>query len=122
VVLYQCEDLETFLREMIKVVTPPHKSMIDEVAEDRPFKVWLTNPGLIAQTYALSSDNPELRAFAQELDSRWFIKDMRNAKPGDGISWGKFGPTTECRRFGKHRLFAIRQPEPNFLQRLFGKK
>jgi cell wall assembly regulator SMI1 len=122
VLLYQCRGLETFLNEIIKMNVAPHKSLIDDVHEDKLFEVWIKNPGLVSQADALTSEDDEMRAFAAQLDGRWFIKDLRRPMPGDGFSWGRFGPRGEVCRFGKLPMFAIRQPEPGFLGKLFGRK
>ena len=35
-----------------------------------------------------------------ELDDGFQIIDLRRAKPGDGFTWGRCGPSTLVRRFG----------------------
>ena len=43
----------------------------------------------------------------------------RDAAPGDGFSWGRFGPRTEVRRHGHTRLFAMAPPEKRQRRGLF---
>src|SRR3712207_9193422 len=44
------------------------------------------------RSQCLESDDPILSAFARELDESFQIIDLRQAKPGDGFSWGRYGP------------------------------
>lgn len=110
VALHQCNGLATFLDELVRMHTPPHASLIDDVHEDRLFRVGRTHPGSVASEEAAASDDPELAAFAAELGAGWTIVDVRDASPGLGIAWGRFGPRTELRRHGAAQLFALRAP------------
>jgi SMI1 / KNR4 family (SUKH-1) len=111
VILYQADSLEQFLRELIRMFEPPHESLIDEVHEDRLAQVWRTNPGVLSHEQCLGSEDPVLSAFASELDESFQIIDLRLAKPGDGFSWGRYGPRTQIRRFGTHAVFAYQKPK-----------
>ena len=104
------------------MVVPPHESLVDHVHEDRPFRVWRTNPGTLDHAAALASGDDGLRAFAEELDERWTFVDLRAPEIGMGFSWGRYGWRTEIRRHGFERLFAYAPPErkPGLLSRLFG--
>lgn len=68
------------------------------------------------------SDDPILSAFARELlDGGFQVIDLRLAKPGDGFSWGRYGPGTQVKRFGAHAVFAYQKPRsliPRFSARL----
>ena len=121
VVLYQSPDIGHFLHEAFRMLVPPHASLVDDVHEDRLFKVWRENPGTLGHGAALERDE-ELRAFAAELDERFIFVDLRSPQIGMGFSWGRFGPRTEVRRHGYERLFAYAQPEkkPGLLRRVFG--
>jgi hypothetical protein len=68
VILFQSPNLGHFLRETFRMHVPPHASLVDDVHEDRLFEVWRTNPGVIEQPAALTSDDDGLRAFAATLD------------------------------------------------------
>lgn len=124
VVVYQSTNLDEFFRACIQMGITPEQNPIDQVSDPLAFEVWSKNPGLIPQPECETSNDPEISAFAQELDAMWFIRDLRNPKPGDGFSWGKFGPETLVKRHGKLPIFAIRKPEPKpgFFARLLGKK
>ncbi len=50
-----------------------------------------------------------LRGFAEELGPDHYIVDLRAAQPGDGFSWGRFGPRTPIRRLGTKRVFAYQR-------------
>jgi len=44
----------------------------------------------------ISSDR-ELKSFAETLDGSFQLIDLRNAKTGDGFSWGRYGFTARRR-------------------------
>jgi hypothetical protein len=117
VILYQSPDLEHFLTELFKLVTPPHGGLVDDVHEDRLFDVWRRNPGVKEQAECLSSPDERIRAFAAQLDPSFQIIDLRDAAVGFGFSWGRYGPRTEVRRFGEERIFAY-QKRAGLLSRL----
>jgi hypothetical protein len=91
------------------------------VHEDRLFDVWRKNPGVQPYELAARSTDPALRAFAGTLDSTFEIIDLRNATPGFGFSWGRYGPNTVVRRFGELPIFAV-QKRAGFWDRLLGRK
>jgi hypothetical protein len=106
VVVYQCDDVATFVSEPLRFGEPPFKSAINDVHEDLSSRVWSDNPGAMERETALQSADSEIRAFAASLEPGFFVVDLRNARPGDGLSWGRFGPKTPLRRWGNKRLFA----------------
>jgi cell wall assembly regulator SMI1 len=120
VVLYQADDLGGFLVELFKMCGPPHKSLVDDVREDRIRQVWRTNPGVLAYRDCVGSTDTALRDFASALGPAYGIIDLRDAKPGDGFSWGRYGPDTEVRRYGSRPLFAYKQKQ-GLLARWFGR-
>jgi hypothetical protein len=121
IVLYQSASLESFLTELFKASVPPHKSLIDDVHEDRLFKVWRTNPSVQSYEEAMQSSDSSMRAFAATLDPTFEIVDLRNAAVGFGFSWGRYGPRTVIRRAGELPIFAL-QKRASFWNRLLGKK
>ena len=120
VILYQADSLEEFLIELFRMFEPPHESLIDDVHEDRPARVWKTNPGVLSHERCLRSGAPVLSAFARELDDTFRIVDLRCAKPGDGFSWGRYGPDTVVERFGARAVFAYQKPK-SIISRLLGR-
>jgi len=120
VILYQADSLEEFLRELFRMFEPPHRSLIDDVHEDRLARVWRTNPGVLSHEQCLRSEDPVLSAFARELDESFQIIDLRLAKPGDGFSWGRYGPRTRIERFRAHPVFAYKKPR-SVISRLLGR-
>ena len=111
VVLYQGPSVAHFLHETFRMYVAPHRSLVDDVHEDRIHNVWGTNPGVIARAQALASEDEALRAFAAALQHDDFeIVDLRDAEIGMGFSWGRHGPRTELRRHGDELLFALRPP------------
>jgi hypothetical protein len=121
IILFQCADLATFISELLRMHTPPFKSLIDDAHEDRLFKVWKTNPGVINHATALKSTDPTLAHFASTLSPNFQIIDLRNAPPGMGFSWGRYGPRTEIRRDAIKPIFAYAAPpKKSILSKLFG--
>ena len=120
VILYQADSLEQFLRELFRMFEPPHQSLIDDVHEDRLAHVWQTNPGVLSQEQCLRSADPILSGFAGELGESFQIIDLRLARPGDGFSWGRYGPKTQIQRFGTHAVFAYQKPK-SIISRLLGR-
>src|SRR5215204_7067 len=118
VILYQAGSLEQFLLELFRMFQPPHQSLIDDVHEDRLAHVWQTTPGVLSHEQCLRSGDPILSAFARELDESFQIIDLRLAKPGDGFSWGRYGPKTQIQRFGTHAVFAYKKPKSIITQLL----
>lgn len=110
VVLYQCDTVATFLSELFQLCAPPHRSLIDDVHEDRLFQVWRKNPDVREVADCLESPDASLREFAATLDPTWQIVDLRAAEPGFGFSWGRYGANTELLRFGALPIFAYRRP------------
>ncbi|HYG35777.1 MAG TPA: SMI1/KNR4 family protein [Clostridia bacterium] len=122
VILYQSPDLATFLAEVFRMNTPPHKSLVDDVHDDRLFDVWRKNPGVVDQPTAAAASDPVLRSFASSLPAHFEIVDLRNVQPGMGFSWGRYGPQTEVRRHGFERIFAYaKPPKTGFFAKLFGR-
>ena len=117
VILFQADSLDQFLGELFRMFEPPHRSLIDDVHEDRLARVWRTNPGVLSHERCLLSEDPILSVFARELDESFQIIDLRRAKPGDGFSWGRYGPKTQIQRFGTHAVFAYKKPR-SFISRL----
>ena len=121
VILYQAPNLAVFLREVFRMNTPPHSSLVDDVHEDKLFNVWKRNPGTLTRAQAAASADDTLRTFATTLDDRYTIVDLRTAEVGMGFSWGRHGPRTEIRRYGDERVFAYAAPPKRSLwSRLVG--
>jgi cell wall assembly regulator SMI1 len=121
-VLYQSADIASFLAEVFRMNAPPHKSLVDDVHEDRLFDVWRKNPGAIDQPTASASSDPALRSFASGLPEHFQIVDLRHVDPGMGFSWGRYGPRTEVRRHGYERIFGYaKPPSTGVFAKLFGR-
>jgi hypothetical protein len=105
VVLYQSPTLDHFLIELFKCVIPPHKSLVNDVHDDRVFNVWRKNPNVWKHEDCAHSSDPQLKAFASELHSTFEIIDMRTPEIGFGFSFGRYGPKTVIKRFGALPIF-----------------
>jgi hypothetical protein len=110
IILYQSPSLEHFLTALLHADGTSEEDLIDGVHEDTLFEVWRENPGVLSQEECLRSADPELNAFARELDPSFQLIDMRNPAIGFGYSWGRYGPDTVVRRYGTIPLFAYRAP------------
>ena len=119
VILYQSDSLSDFLTELFKACVPPHKNLIDDVHEDRLYDVWSANPGVIGYADCVASPDSVLNSFASDLDPSWYVIDLRNAEPGVGFSWGRYGPNTNIRRHGLLPIFAY--PKRGYFTRFFGR-
>ncbi|HMG71515.1 MAG TPA: SMI1/KNR4 family protein [Gemmatimonadaceae bacterium] len=106
VIVYQCADLEQFIRDVLTMIEPPFKGPIDEAHEGAVDRVWKENPGIFPVSQAIASMDPELNAFGRSLPSEAFVADLRRARLGDGFSWGRFGPRTKLFRHGESSVFA----------------
>jgi hypothetical protein len=120
VILYHSDSLEVFLTELFRIFEAPYESLIDEVHEDRPARVWKTNPGVLSYERCLRSEDPIFSAFARELDDTFRIVDLRSAKRGEGFSWGRYRPNTQIKRFRTHAVFAYQKPK-SIISRLLGR-
>ena len=93
----------------------------DEVLyEDLLMNIWRNNPGMITHDQALNSEDGDIKEFAKSPDENYLFIDIRNAKIGDGFSWGRCGPKTVNKRFGEKRIFAY-EIRKSFWQRLIKK-
>lgn len=119
IVVYQAASLSHFLQELFRMFTPPHESEIDDVHEDRIASIWAENPGVLSYETCLNSSDEILSDFAKELDESYQVVDLRNAKVGDGFSWGRYGPNTVIKRYGYLPIFAYQKK--SFFKRLFGR-
>jgi hypothetical protein len=106
VLLYQAPDLATFVDELVKGYEPPHRSLVDDVHEDRLHDVWRSRPGAVPQPVAAVSRDAGLREFAETLDEAWTLVDLRQRQVGMGVAWGSHGPRTRLARHGWERIFA----------------
>lgn len=109
VIVYQTEGLLHFIEEAIRSGNEPWKSEIDDVHEQLADRIWTQNPGVMDFQSCVESSDGDVRGFAESLDATWQFIDLRNAKIGDGFSWGRYGPKTEVRRFGNKRIFAYQK-------------
>lgn len=119
IVLLQSPNLAEFLVEVFRIDTPPHTSLVDDVHEDRLFRVWKEQPGIIPQPAAASSADPTLRAFAAPLSASHVIIDLRGAVPGQGFAWGRYR-IGSLKRHAVEPIFAL-EKKRGVLARLFGR-
>jgi len=111
VALLQCDGLATFLDQLAVTFTPTGPDPIDDVHEDRLFRVGREHPCALPVEDAEAAGDPVVAGFAAELGPGWIVVDLRNAVPGMGIAWGRFGPRTELRRCADLQLFAYKAPD-----------
>jgi hypothetical protein len=121
VIIYQTTSLSHFISEVIRFGNPPWTSEIDDVHEKYHKIVWRENPGTLTYAQCVESGDKELTEFAVSLGESFLFIDMRDAKVGDGFSWGRYGPRTINKRFKDKRIFAY-EVLKSFWQRLRGNK
>jgi hypothetical protein len=105
VLVYQSPDLATFLADDLRYLQPPHDGPMQHIVEQAVHDVW-TQKLDVPREQLLDSQDPILRTFANTLPEGWFIRDLRHAKPGDGMPIGRFGPKTPLARAGDEFVFA----------------
>ncbi|HEU4382480.1 MAG TPA: SMI1/KNR4 family protein [Anaeromyxobacteraceae bacterium] len=110
VLIHQSPDLDHFLHETFRLYQPPHTSLLDDVTARWTGELWKRNPATMTRAAAAASADATLRAFAQTLDDRFLITDLRCAETGAGFSWGRHGSRTVIRRAGLERIFACAPP------------
>jgi hypothetical protein len=106
VVIYQCDDVATFVADVLRMAEAPFGGPIDDVHERYSTEVWRNNPGAVPRDEALGVNDQALRQFAERLTPDYYVVDLRDARTGDGFSWGRFGPRTVVCRAGEERIFA----------------
>jgi hypothetical protein len=109
VIVYQTDSLLDFLREVVRGSNPPWKSEIVEVLDHLTTRIWRENPCAVSHSQCLANGEHELKAFAASLDETWEFIDLRTPKLGDGYSWGRYGSSTENRRYGNKSIFACQK-------------
>jgi hypothetical protein len=109
VVVYQTDSLLHFIREVVRGSSPPWKSEIADVHGRFVGRIWHENPCALSHSQCLATGDHELKAFAESLDETWEFIDLRTPKLGDGYSWGRYGSSTENRRYGNKRIFACQK-------------
>jgi cell wall assembly regulator SMI1 len=119
VVVHQCDDIATFIADVLRLAESPWDGPVDDVHEKHSMRIWRQNPHAVSRDVVLGHDSADtadvkppdavLRAFAERLTSEHFITDRRDAKTGDGFSWGRFGPQTPVTRAGNDRIFAVQR-------------
>src|ERR1035437_4388756 len=108
-IVYQAPSLLRFIEEAIRFGNKPWKSEIDDVHEALSTRIWRENPGVLSHADCLAIGDAEMTEFANSLDDTWQFVDLRNAKVGDGYSWGRYGANTANRRFGERPVFAYQR-------------
>jgi len=123
VIAYQSPSIEQFVKDVVSVAPDDPRSLINHVHEKVVHELWRDHSALIEQPTAAGSSDPTLREFGALLSPDAVIADLRHPRPGIGFAWGMYGPRTDIRRFGTHRLWALTRPpaKAGFFSRLFGR-
>ncbi len=119
VAVCQAKTFEEFIIQVMSFASFEENSLINHVHDICAAQIWRDNPGVVKTEDLMHPGDPDLGLFVQSLKKGYQFVDLRRARIGDGISWGRFGPKTELIRNGSQRLFAYRK-EPNFIQKLLG--
>jgi hypothetical protein len=118
VLVLQTWNLSEFLLETLKLGRLGEDSLVDWVHEEASSRIWREQPGAVDRDTVARIGDPALTAFADTLEPGDLVVDLRQAQPGDGLAWGRFGPRTPLRRHGDDRIFSYRKQ--SLWQRLFG--
>jgi hypothetical protein len=121
VIVFQTDSLEHFVREIVRFGNEPWESEINDIHEKYHDRIWKENPDMMTYQACLNSGDTDLVEFAKSLDSSYLFCDLRDAKIGDGFSWGRYGAWTVNVRFGEKRIFAY-QIREHWWKRLFARK
>ncbi len=106
VIVLQTRSFEHFLTEVLRFANTPHASEIDDIHETAASRIWRENPGAVPAPQLRQAADPVLRSFAGSLSDAFLIVDLRTAAPGDGFSWGRYGPKSKVVRYENQLLFA----------------
>lgn len=87
--LYQCDDMATFVHEYLRFMRPPYESLIDDLHEFRLRPVRSLNDGLMSRESILAAA-PDLADFVAGVEGDAQFRDLRGAKPGDGIDFAGY--------------------------------
>lgn len=102
-VVYQSPDLATFLADFARYETT-HDGPVADVVNDALTRV--TEVQHPERSTLVDSPDEVLREFARSLTGEWFVADLRDARPGDGMPLGRYGPKTPLARAGEAFVFA----------------
>jgi hypothetical protein len=110
---YQSASLVDFIEEWMRFMTPPYKSLIDDVHEFRIKPIKELNSDLLERSSVMSGSDEVLKEFICSLDGDVLIYDFRRAKIGDGVDLRKLDliavhqryPILAVRRRGGWKLF-----------------
>ncbi len=119
VAVCQARSLEEFITQVVSFASLEEGSMINHVYDICAAQIWADNPSVVKPENLMHPGDPDLGLFVQSLKKGYLFVDLRRARVGDGISWGRFGAKTELIRNGNQCLFAYRK-SPNFIQKLLG--
>lgn len=87
--LYQCDDMATFVHECLRFMRPPYASLIDDLHEFRLRPVRSLNDDLMTREATLAAA-PDLADFVDGVEGETLFRDLRGAKPGDGIDFAGY--------------------------------
>jgi hypothetical protein len=105
VIALQNTSFSGFLSDVLRLDNE-EMSPIDFVHDEATSSIWQDDSVAISRLDALESNDQVLQDLAQRLPEGFLIADLRNAKVGNGFSWGRFGPDTRIIRHGSDPIFA----------------
>lgn len=109
--VYQSADLGTFVEDWLRYRSAPHGGALAEVVRNAVRRV--STQTIDAPHNALvDAADPLLREFARTLAPGWFVRDLRDARTGDGMPIGRFGPRAPLARAGEPHVFAYGSRTP----------
>jgi hypothetical protein len=100
VTILQAGDVAAFLAQVFEA------RIVDG---DAVARIWRENPHVVTRKEALTSPDPVVKAFAEQVGDDFAIADLRDRERGKGFVWGAAGPNAKVLRAGANLLFAIEQ-------------
>ncbi len=116
VISYQCRNIFEFMEEVIHFMTPPFKSLIDDVHEFRIKPIKELNQDLMAIPDARNHNDQIIRDFSRRFDDHAFLYDFRNSIPGDGFDMRKLRGIA---RHDEYPIYAL-EPRPSIFSKIAG--
>ncbi len=105
VLVYQSTDLSTFVEDWLCYESVPHDGPLADVVSSAVRRVSSQKIDVPSDALVNSSDSLLLE-FARSPPLGLFVRDLRDARTGDGMPVGRFGPRTPLARAGDSHVFA----------------
>jgi hypothetical protein len=107
VIVKEAADLAGFISKLAGGSSAGGDSSFASSSQKAADEIWKDDPYLVAVDTARSSVDPIIREFADQLNDKWSVIDLRASPIGSGFSWGRGGPDSEVIRRGAELIFGV---------------